>query len=172
MAKMKRTAENLEIVRSVIGQHEGRVVVGRTRMQKTIYLLQRVGLETSYVFRMHHYGPYSEELTADLDIGNSAELLTVEPDRLTDGSPFYKFRVGNQAELTELPNGVERALKFIIETDSTILELAATYNSFREESESHVEALQSLREKKGDKCANGREQQALTLLKKLDLAYN
>jgi hypothetical protein len=50
-----------------------------------------------------------------------------------------------------------------------VLELAATYDSFREAGLEHEEALESLRRKKGNKCEGGREEQALALLSKLGL---
>jgi uncharacterized protein YwgA len=37
--------------------------IGHTLMQKLVYLLQSaVGIEVGYGYRLHHYGPYSEEL--------------------------------------------------------------------------------------------------------------
>jgi hypothetical protein len=56
------------------------------------------------------------------------------------------------------------------DADAVVLELAATYDAFREMGSEHDEAMRRLRRKKGDKCAGGNEERALWLLKALGLS--
>jgi hypothetical protein len=46
---------------AVVRDAGGRIV-GRTRLQKTAYLLEEAGLGEGFSFGYKHYGPYSEEL--------------------------------------------------------------------------------------------------------------
>jgi len=41
--------------------------IGRTALQKMLYFLKASGVPTSYRFSIYHYGPFSEELYADVD---------------------------------------------------------------------------------------------------------
>ena len=47
---------------SVVEQAGGEVR-GKVRLQKLVYLLSQIGVNTGYTFAYHHYGPYSEQLT-------------------------------------------------------------------------------------------------------------
>ncbi|NLC51352.1 MAG: hypothetical protein GX764_03480, partial [Firmicutes bacterium] len=42
-------------------------IIGRKRLQKTVYLLQQIGFPYAGKFTYHHYGPYSSELQAEID---------------------------------------------------------------------------------------------------------
>ena len=54
---------------------------GKIKLQKLMYFLQEsFNAPTNYSFRMHHYGPYSEELETDLSRLRSSGYLSVEPD--------------------------------------------------------------------------------------------
>jgi hypothetical protein len=55
---------------------------------------------------------------------------------------------------------------------AVVLELAATYDTFRVLGSYHRDALVRLRRKKGDKCDGGNEAAALELLGKLGLPVN
>src|SRR5207253_2439929 len=64
-------SENMEVeqerlLAAVIAAHENHQVVGRTRLQKTIKLLQRLGLPTDYGYMNFFYGPYSEAVQTDI----------------------------------------------------------------------------------------------------------
>jgi len=55
------------------------------------------------------------------------------------------------------------------DAQTVVLELAATYDAFREEGADHEEAIERLRRKKGSKCDGGNQEKALELLASLDL---
>lgn len=50
--------------------------VGKTFIQKAIYVLQDwLGWDSDYKFNLHYYGPYSSDLSDDLDILNELGLI-------------------------------------------------------------------------------------------------
>jgi len=64
--------EREQIVAAVVAAARG-PLIGRVRLQKTVYLLDRVGLNSGFDYEYHHYGPYSRDLdnaTADIALGN------------------------------------------------------------------------------------------------------
>ena len=63
---------------------------GKTRIQKTVYFLQEAfGVPLNYSYRMHHYGPYSEEVETDITRLKMTGYLFVKPDL-----QGYGFHVG------------------------------------------------------------------------------
>lgn len=53
---------------------------GRTRFQKTIYLLmEKNGIDFSYDFIPYYYGPYSQDLQIEIDLLEAADLIDVKP---------------------------------------------------------------------------------------------
>lgn len=166
-----KTIDNIELLQAVIAAHPSHQIVGKTRLQKTIYLLQRLGLPTSYEFEMHFYGPYSDELTDDAHFAVAAGLISEDRNISNDGVPYYTFRAkmnGAPRELGALNEDVAEIAKI---KDPVLLELAATYDAFRTKGQDGEEALESLRDKKGDKCSGGRDQKAINFLEQLGLQY-
>ena len=75
---------------AVVAAHDGRRVVGRTRLQKTVKLLQRLGMPTDYLFTIFFYGPYSEGLFRDIGRCGALGLLTeVEHPGPEGGTPYF-----------------------------------------------------------------------------------
>ncbi|HRJ77170.1 MAG TPA: hypothetical protein PLF37_01535 [Planctomycetota bacterium] len=162
--------ESFRWLASVIGAHPENKVVGRTRLQKTIWLLQRLGLKTDYTYRTHFYGPYSEDLHAELGLLERFGMVSEEPKEKRDGTPYFIIHAKDTEHLPELPDKLGKALRVISGTkDPVVLELAATYDAFRSQGSDHTEALERLRRKKGKKCEGDREEKALTLLAQLGL---
>lgn len=59
---------------------------GRTALQKLTYLLQELhGVDTGYEFPLHTYGPYSSDLSADLDTLAAMQGVQVVPDQRQGG---------------------------------------------------------------------------------------
>lgn len=55
--------------------------VGKIQLQKTVYFLQEAfEVPTKYAFRMHHYGPYSDDLDTDLTRLKMTGYLEIRPD--------------------------------------------------------------------------------------------
>ncbi len=164
--------EKYQWLAAVIAAHPDRTLVGRTRLQKTVRLLQRIGAPVDYSYRMHHYGPYSEGVQSDIGLVEQVGLVNEERSMASDGSPYYRFTASDQAAAWAASSEVaefEEQIRLMSEAEATVLELAATYDSFREAGQDHDAAIKSLRHMKGEKCESGAEEQAMELLRKLDL---
>jgi uncharacterized protein YwgA len=161
--------EQFRLLAAVIAAHPNREVVGRTRLQKTIKLLQRLGLDTSYGYSIHFYGPYSEDLQSDVTLLETLGLAEeiARPTRGGDGK-YYVIRAGENAD-PKLVKSFKTQIDLMAATEQTILELAATYDAFREEGSSPSDAMDRLRRKKGSKCDDGNDKKAKSLLKQLGL---
>ena len=68
----------VELVREIVRRHCG---IGKTKIQKITYFLQEsVGVPLGYPFRMHYYGPYSDELDGVLSLTSSLGYIDINPD--------------------------------------------------------------------------------------------
>jgi uncharacterized protein len=160
--------EKFRYLAGVIAAHPNRRVVGRTRLQKTVKLLQRLGLPTDYDYMIHFYGPYSSGVQSDIGLLEQLGAITEKQEISQDGSPYYLIDATPEMGLPEI-EPFQKYINVIGQADQVVLELAATYDSFREGGSNHEESLARLRRKKGIKCKEGREKKALELLRKLGL---
>ena len=70
---------------------------GKTALMKLLYLLQEAyGVATGYRYSFYTYGPYSPEVTADLDI--TRLLGGVDVEFLADDPGGYQITPGRQSE--------------------------------------------------------------------------
>jgi uncharacterized protein YwgA len=163
--------EKFMYLAGIIAAHEGGEVVGRTRLQKTVKLLQRVGLPTDYDYVLFFYGPYSEGVKSDLGLLGVLELVEEEEHANPNGNTWYTIRARTEVDLAALRPYLPK-LKKLEQSDAVPLELAATYDMFRELGSDHTEALARLRRKKAEKCTKSNVAQALSLLGSLGLPNN
>jgi uncharacterized protein YwgA len=152
---------------AVIAAHPDGQVYGRTRLQKTIKLLQSVGLPTGYGYMNYFYGPYSEDLQADLRLVQQLGLVTEEQQLARDGTEYYLFRTRQPAE-SEI-DSYRPVIGVLSQAEPVVLELAATFQAFKELGLADEEATRRLHQKKGIKCDNGNEGRAMKLLGALSL---
>ena len=151
----------------------GGELVGRIRLQKVVYLLDQLGMNSSAPFEYHHYGPYSEAVSdAVTDAkfwGNIKETVNF---RVADGAPYSSFRT-ERPEPVQIGNlSDEDAKRYLAEFagyTSTVLELAATVHwlAFKEE---RADWRDEIEIRKAGKTSNGRLEKALALLQDLNLA--
>lgn len=160
--------ENWRWLVTVIAEHPNHEVVGRTRLQKTVWLLQRLGMPTNYSYSLHFYGPYSEEVKTDIGLAEWMGLIAETQRVAQDGTEYFILTAKSFGDLPEL-GPLRQCLALLASEDATVLELAATYDAFRTMGLSHNLALESLRAKKGKKCAEGREGRALDVVRRLGL---
>jgi hypothetical protein len=73
--------------------------------------------------------------------------------------------VENAADVSPFSN----AIQMLENRDSVVLELAATYDSYREMGHDHEESLKRLHRKKREKCTPENVAEALDLLHELNL---
>ncbi len=162
--------ERFRLLAAAIAAHPNRQVVGRTRLQKTIKLLQRLGFPTDYDYMLHFYGPYSEGLQAEIGLLEHLGLLKEKVGYTSDGlRSYYIIEAKPEAKLDEVEDKFGETIKVIASTESVVLELAATYDALREAGMTHEEALDIVRMKKGSKCDDGNMEEALALLEYLGL---
>ena len=85
-----------------------------------------------------------------------------------EGNTYYILTATEDADLPEL-EPFRPLIDRTSRADPVVLELAATYDAFREMGSDHAGAIQRLRRKKGKRCDDGNEAAALDLLRDLEL---
>lgn len=163
--------ENYRLLAGLIAAHPDHEVVGRTRLQKEVKLLQRLGFPADYTYTIHFYGPYSEGLQADTCLLEAFGMVEETSRVSKDGNPYYILRAKSSAALPEV-GAFQDQIRLLNDASTVVLELAATYDAFREAGSDHQEAIARLRRKKGAKCDDGNQEKALELLKSLGLETN
>ncbi len=162
-------AEDFRLLAAVIAAHPDRKVAGRTRLQKTVKLLQSLGMPTRFLYTIHFYGPYSEDLQACLGLLEKIGLAEEGPKVTTEGEMFYYIEKATPAADPTLVQEYQQQIKLMANTPTDILELAATYQAFREQDETHNAALERLKRKKASKCVGDNVKKAMQLLQQLKL---
>jgi len=162
-----------DIVVSLISMHGGELV-GRTRLQKQAYLLDRCGGNLGLSFVYHHYGPYSFDLVDGLTDACAEGRVDLEERLGRYGVPYAIFRLaGNESSdrLGELPAAKVRPLiGRMARASDIVLELAATIVFLREEAGyPGDQAIEETKARKPLKATDHRIDQALALLNDLDL---
>ncbi|HQP99835.1 MAG TPA: hypothetical protein PLY86_15370 [bacterium] len=162
--------EQFRYLAAVIAAHPEKKIVGRTRLQKTIKLLQRLGLPTDYSFMNYFYGPYSEGIQFDIGLLEEFGLIREHEVTSDGGNPLYIIEVEDIIQQNELDKKIQEAIDILAkERNTDILEIAATYDAFREMGSDHDDALERLRRKKAKKCTPQNLKKADSLLKQLNL---
>lgn len=154
----------------------GGEIVGKVRLQKIVYLLDQLGMNSDFSYDYHHYGPYSEELADEADSNVIFGQIREEVRRrVSDGVPYSVFSLtdldddGDRNTLGDLPFAEARdALTAMGNYSATVLELAATIHWL-----SSIEQVDDWRgelvRRKGVKTEGGRADEALQLLTELEL---
>ena len=166
--------EREEIVAALLKAAGGQLV-GRVRLQKAAYLLDRLGLESGFHYDYHHYGPFSRDL--DNAVADAEAFGLVEEEfgrRQVDGARYSIFKLtpdgfglpARSGQLNEAALG--RYLQMFAEANVTVLELAATANWLAEE-EGQEDWQEALCRRKGRKVEGGRLDRALALLRDIGL---
>ncbi|MGE0005201.1 MAG: hypothetical protein AB7S92_06380 [Parvibaculaceae bacterium] len=124
------TIEREDIVTAVIAAGGGRLT-SRVRLQKSVYLLDQIGLGSGFDYAYHHYGPYSRDLDNAIADAKAFDLLEEGYGRRqSDGASYSIFAAKGEmkpevfARLS--PKRASETMRLFVETNVTILELAAT----------------------------------------------
>lgn len=120
------------LIQEVFKASKGQIV-GRIRLQKIFYLLERLGLNSGLRFSYHHYGPYSEELTQRLFVAEILDKVISEDEVVSNAGATYSIfnlKLEPDAPLNQV-GGIpfEKALSAVRtmkEPTSVVIELAAT----------------------------------------------
>ena len=152
----------------------GGEIVGKIRLQKVVYLLDQMGLDSGFSYEYYHYGPYSEDLAErvedDVVFGH---MHANQRRRLSDGVPYvaYSAESSGDGDILGAQMPVERisaALAEMQRHSSTVLELAATIH-WLAVMEAIADWRTELVRRKGAKTSNDRAQRAFELLRTLGL---
>jgi len=162
-----------DLVEQVAGlvRLNGEEIVGRTRLQKTAYLLEAKGIGLGLEFDYHKHGPYSADLAFAAEDAVAMRLLTT-----TDRRGFYEipYTVFRSTELTPplsqdaATPARERALLAMTNYSALALELAATAVYLREHGH-REDYWTEVRKRKSLKASPERLEQARRLLIQLEL---
>lgn len=154
----------------------GGEIVGKVRLQKTVYLLDQVGMDSGFSYEYHHYGPYSAELAKTVDEEVVSHKIDEEVRRRADGVPYSVFRLRHESGGSEASSVLgllsfdraREALAVMQQRDATVLELASTIHWLT--SVEHLEDWRGeLARRKGIKASTGRVERAVDLLKDIGL---
>ncbi|MER9900101.1 hypothetical protein [Mesorhizobium sp. M0130] len=104
----------------------GGELIGKTRLQKSFYFLEKFGLGFGFDFQYHHYGPYSEELTTAAQDAIALGLVKQEKRVGSQAQPYSAFKL--MTDVKDEPKDVARSrvLRVLSGYDAITLELAAT----------------------------------------------
>ena len=156
----------------------GGELVGRTRLQKQAYLLDRCGAEFGLEFTYHRYGPYSFELAGGCADAEADGRIATEERPGRHGVPYAIFSSGEGIaepdRLGAMSAGEARALLAKMRGVSDIvLELAATIVFLRDEwpyyGKGRTDAVEETKARKPLKATEERIGEALGLLRALRL---
>ncbi len=153
----------------------GGTLVSRVRLQKTVYLLDQLGMNSGFEYEYHHFGPYSRDL--DIAAGDARALgfLTEEiRHRASDGASYSVFTLqvpssSNQGAFGSLgKQGATKLARLFSETHVTVLELAATAH-WLWKFESIADWRTEIARRKPMKIGSGRLDRAVALLREVGL---
>ena len=164
--------EREDIVAAVV-KAAGGTLIGRVRLQKAVYLLDRLGLESGLSFEYHHYGPFSRDLdNATADAKAFGLIEEAFERRQKDGAAYSIFRLkGMPNEEAYGKLGAARAgelTQVFAETNVTVLELAATVD-WLWRVEKYPDWKSEITKRKGVKVQGGRLEKAVEFLSRLNL---
>jgi uncharacterized protein len=106
--------------------------IGKIQLQKLVYFLQFRGVNLGYRYTIYHFGPYSAELTNDLETMDSIGFVRVQADPMGYG---YHITPGEHApDASDLAennvSAIESELSFVLsnfgDCDASQIELKAT----------------------------------------------
>lgn len=165
--------EREDVVAAVVSAAGG-TLIGRVRLQKAVYLMDRLGLESGFSFDYHHYGPFSRDL--DNAMGDAKAFGLVEEAfdrRQSDGASYSIFTLQGEAKpeaygKLSRKKAAELAQLFAA-TNVTVLELAATVDWLWRE-EKFTDWRGEIVKRKGVKVQAGRLEKAVVLLAQLKLS--
>ena len=101
---------------------------GKTTVQKIVYFLQNgVGAPLGYRFKMHYFGPYSEQLDSNLSLADAMGIVEVDPDAGGYGFHISTGDYGVENPDTPMPwDKIDKTIKMLDGLDLWKLELLAT----------------------------------------------
>jgi hypothetical protein len=164
MSRYDRHLRAARIVREAGGE-----LVGRTRLQKVVYLTQLAGFGVEFDFEYRHYGPFSEDLATGMEIAAGLHVVDEEEKRADWGGWYSIYRATARTPMVESP-GRSSFVAAAAQIGAIELELAATA-AFLYAKEGIVPPVgdpwEATRQLKPDKAGHGRLKLAKAAYRKL-----
>ena len=117
----------LAAIQSIVEQSED---IGKTKVQKIVYFLQEgLGVPLHYSFRMHHYGPFSQDIDSDISALQSVGYIEVNHDPYGYGYhiiPVSGRQLPWDQKLGKYRGEMIEAISALSVLDASDLELIAT----------------------------------------------
>ena len=114
-----------QFVANVVALAEGELI-GRTRLQKTLCLMELGGVGPGFSYSYHHYGPYSEEVSVAASDAAILGLLKEDSRRASWGGRYSVFRVDQSSVDLDENDPAKGLVSKAKSADGIALELAAT----------------------------------------------
>ena len=149
----------------------GGKIVGKTRLQKTAYLLEASSIGFGIDFDYHDYGPFSAELAFAADDAESLEYIETNLHPGFHSVPYTIFESTDEApkfEKGKLTDARRKALEAMKGCSALILELAATA-VFLKENGYRTNSWDEVRKRKPSKATPDLLKQAKKLISDLRL---
>ncbi len=164
-----------DIVVGLVALHGGELI-GRTRLQKEAYLLDRCGAEFGLAFEYYHYGPYSFELAGGLNEAQAEGAVEIEERPGRHRVPYAVIKTAEaqpeaigklQADrAAELLDRMKYVSDFVLELAATVVFLRDEWDYYGKEKVGPVEETKA---RKPLKATEERMGKALALLRDLGL---
>ena len=97
--------------------------LGRTRLQKEVKLLQRLGFPTDYPYMIHFYGPYSESLQSDIGLMEAFGSLEESCEPTRDGNECHVLEARESEDLPDVSK-FQQYVDKLGDASTVVLELA------------------------------------------------
>lgn len=152
---LRSTDEIVDIVATA-----GGTLIGRTRLQKTAFLLKLAGLGGDFAFEYRHYGPFSESLASTTDFACLFGDLT-EIEQPSSWGGTYSIYKTDRASRAPKGSPREQLISIANKAKPIELELAATAAFLSVEG--YTDPWKETADRKPDKIGAGRLDRAKQL---------
>lgn len=162
------------VIASIVHLNGGKVV-GKTRLQKTVHLLESLGLDTDFHFEYHNFGPFSADVAEAADIAVVSGVLDVQQKFGHHEMPYSEYTSmisDDKAFLPGLPlNEATQYIMTMKKYNAVEMELASTLWFLLSERNfaSEQESMSELKTLKPRKATEKRISRAASLLRELGL---
>ena len=130
--------------------------IGKTKIQKMVYFIQEsIDAPLHYPFRMHYYGPYSDELDGVLSLTKSLGYIDINHD--PDGFGYHvkpvqerrdmswrDYDMSADPEIKGLTKVIDEAIDVLRGLDTPQIELYATIHFIKKGPKSEVSKKETL----------------------------
>jgi uncharacterized protein YwgA len=160
-----------DVVVGLISLNKG-VMAGKTRLQKTFFLLDKCGLGSGIDFDYHNFGPFSYEVATAVDDALAGKRLTANEKQGYYAIPYTLYSTEEEAPkmLGQMQaSDAEEKLRVLEGYSALELEVAATIVFFKSEGLDGRRAVEETKARKPVKATDQRIARAQKLIAELGL---